>query len=624
MKCRFLLILLIALLPRITVKAQLFDEAFSYSYPQRMLVLDSISTFILKPYRTDSLSYFTAVEQIITKATRLNDKKSLLYAEYLTFYFNIYNFKWNEKKVNEVYQDILSRAKRLNAYTVQVNLYLNMGYYYSGKKNPNYLLYFDYLNKAYLLYMDMDVKGCTDKAYNLYSLALSYYKFGDYIAAIKYAEIVNSLPKVPYINMFNYNLIGVCYLKISRYDSARVNFERTYQLAEGFRSKDEFTGWDGIALGNIGNSWYLQKNYEKAIDYYLKAIPICEKAGLWDNVSPFTSRLITSYLKTGSITKAETYIPLAREAISIYKDVECYHDFYMAMGDFYKAKGDGMQAVIFRDSALYFSDSLQKIFDRNLKVQIQLGNYNDKVANQQALYKSEKARERVIRAAIFLVILSVLAAVAIFINRQRKILNNKNYLLKEIHHRVKNNLQLIGSILDIQQRTLKDESLINAFADAKSRINSMALVHQNLYEKENVGDTDTEEYFNQLFRIISVSYSPKNTLITHSLKAKGKVNLDTLVPIALIFNELLTNTYKYAFVDRDKGHINFTLSQNGDNVEMTYSDNGKGFEPGFEWNRSRGLGSLMIRKFTQQLQGHYKIETHELGVKFIFNFKAAK
>jgi len=615
---------LIILAGAMQLHSQLFNKAFQYSYPKRMLVLDSISTYILKPFRTDSASYYSAVNELRDQADKINDKKALLYADYLLFYFNIYNFKWDDKKVNEVYQELLSRSKKQNAITVEVNLYLNMGYYNDNKKDPNYLLYFDYLHKAYLLYIDLDVKGFTDKVYNLYSLALAYYKFGDYPEAIKYATIVNQLPQVPYVNMFNYNLMGVSYLKLGELDSSRLYLEKTYQLAEELEKKNEFIGWKGIALGNIGHTWYEQADYPKAISYYLKGIKICKEIGFWDNVSPFSSKLISSYVKTGQLQEAEKHFDLARQSTKAYNMVEGYYDFYMAMADYYKAKNYGMQAITYRDSAISYNDSLQKIFDRNLKVQTQLANYNEKTEALEALHRLEKSRENIIRNSIILFAIFLVGAIYYFYYRQRKQLRTKTFLLKEIHHRVKNNLQLISSILDIQQRTLSDEKLMQAFVDAKSRIGSMALLNQNLYEKENIGIIDTQEYFDQLFRVITSSYAQKNVKITNTIQSNAKLTIDSLIPLALIFNELLTNTYKYAFNSRETGDIHFELTQNGESLQMIYTDNGQGFLEGFEWTKSKGLGSLMIRKFTQQLFGTHSVNSNASGVKFIFNFKSVK
>ena len=604
--------------------AQQFDTAFNQPYPERMFQLDSLVRNVLKPKVEDSVFFLAQVKELRTKAEMKNDRKALFYADYLLFYYQMGASRMEEKELLQKFQQLYKQAQRLEMIQIQSNLYNDLGYYYYKRPNPNYILYFDNLNKGYELYKDLDIRQYPDKAYNLYSLALSYYQFGDYGDAIRFAHKVEPLPDGNnFTDLFTYNLLGMAYLKLNKFDSSRIYLEKTYQLANTFE-KEKGLGWTGIALGNTGHTWYKEGKYEKAIPCYRQAIEICIQTQLWDNVSPFSSRLISSYTKLGQLDKARELIPLARRSTYLYNQVDGYFLFYSALADYYKAVKDGMPAIMYRDSAIFYNDSLQRTFDRNLKVQLQLSNYQEQAAAKDALYKSEKSRQLIIRNSIIVCVFLLLALAYIFYNRQQKLLRNKTVLLKEIHHRVKNNLQVISSILDIQQRTLNDEKLMQAFIDAKSRISSMALVHQNLYEKENVGATHTGEYFDQLFKIITASYAPKHIRITHAIHAEGKMNIDTLVPVALIFNELLTNTYKYAFTGRENGHIEFKLVQKNDGFHMSYRDNGKGFPEGFEWTKSRGLGSLMIRKFTQQLFGTYTVHSSAQGVEFIFIFKASK
>jgi two-component sensor histidine kinase len=604
--------------------SQSYDLVFKKDYPERMMLIDSIVRNDIKPLVEDSVAFNRKLDLFKSASKKSKDQKALFYTEYLFFYFEMSNNTMPEEAVLKKFNQLIKEASRLNMLQIEANLYNDLGYYYYKRPNPNYILYFDNLNKGYQFYKDIDVKEYPDKAYNLYSLALSYYQFGDYADAINFAKKVPPLNDGDnFVDLFTYNLLGMAYLKLNKFDSSRIYLDETYKLANSF-PKEKGLGWTGIALGNIGHSWYKEGNYEKAIPYYQKAIAICDSTQLWDNVSPFSSRLISCYTKLGKLKEADQLIPLARSSTYLYNQIDGYSFLYNALADYYKATSAGMQAIIYRDSAIFYNDSLQKTFDRNLKVQLELSNYQAQAEAKEALFNSKKSRQTVIRNSIIGFAILLITLAWIVYNRQKKLLQNKTVLLKEIHHRVKNNLQVISSILDIQQRSLNDEKLMQAFMDAQSRISSMALVHQNLYEKENVGATDTNSYFEQLFQVITASYAPKNSKISHSIRAEGQLTIDTLIPVALIFNELLTNTYKYAFKGRETGEIRFELVQKNEVIQMMYKDNGVGLPAGFEWTKSKGLGSLMIRKFTQQLFGTYNVDSSAEGVKFIFSFKASK
>ncbi len=137
------------------------------------------------------------------------------------------------------------------------------------------------------------------------------------------------------------------------------------------------------------------------------------------------------------------------------------------------------------------------------------------------------------------------------INKQKNKLDKNNkekeLLLKEIHHRVKNNLQVISSLLDLQTNNIKDESALLAMEDGQSRVQAMALIHQNLYQNQNVGSISFEEYANQLVKHLASIYEGKNSVEVELLCKETYFDIDTAIPVGLILNELISNAYKYAF-----------------------------------------------------------------------------
>ena len=216
--------------------------------------------------------------------------------------------------------------------------------------------------------------------------------------------------------------------------------------------------------------------------------------------------------------------------------------------------------------------------------------------------------------------------------QKNRLVNNKNKklkeqvekiqtLIREVHHRVKNNMQIISSLLNLQSHELKDEAAIQAIDNSKRRIESMALVHKKLYEVDNLDQVNTKLYIEELFRLVSRSMNLNAEVgITLDIPETHTFNADQMIPIGLIFNELITNSYKHAFSSLEKKpEIKVNLSLGKEGLILTYADNGQGFEANILEN-SQGLGLELIKVLTQQLEAELKYANQELS-EFTFSFK---
>ncbi len=192
------------------------------------------------------------------------------------------------------------------------------------------------------------------------------------------------------------------------------------------------------------------------------------------------------------------------------------------------------------------------------------------------------------------------------VNSQLEKQNNENiYLVKEVHHRVKNNLQIIVSLLKMQREELKSEESKKHFSDAINRIMTISLVHDKLYAENEFTDIDLVEYLNELVLDISRLSSNKEQSIDVNISSELEhVGLKTIVPLGLLLNELLTNSYKHAFSGQKEGAISIKfLEFEPSKLKLTYEDSGK-------WNEDnqRGFGLELIELLTQQLEGSFKRE----------------
>ena len=204
-------------------------------------------------------------------------------------------------------------------------------------------------------------------------------------------------------------------------------------------------------------------------------------------------------------------------------------------------------------------------------------------------------------------------------------LNDKDVLLKEIHHRVKNNLQVIAGLLQLQKVSLHDEHAITAINESQMRVNSIALIHQNMYQQENLEEIDFQHFLRDLFKNLKSLYEQEQKQLTFDLNAEGiALDIDTAVPLGLITNELLTNTYKHAFAHSTHVTAKLTLRKlNANEYELTYSDSGPGIPVDYNIEQSESLGMQLLQGLSQQLMGTLRYHS---GVNHYFSivFKNAE
>ena len=175
-------------------------------------------------------------------------------------------------------------------------------------------------------------------------------------------------------------------------------------------------------------------------------------------------------------------------------------------------------------------------------------------------------------------------------------------LMKEIHHRVKNNLQVISSLLDLQALNIKDEKAAYAVKESKNRVQSMALIHQNLYNEGNIKGIQMEYYIQNLAKSLFDSYNiqPETIKLTTDIDPLS-IDVDTVIPIGLTLNELISNSLKYAFKDRNDGEIWVVLKREGKDLLLKVKDNGGGFKEGYE-HQDASFGFKIIKAFAQKLK----------------------
>lgn len=202
-------------------------------------------------------------------------------------------------------------------------------------------------------------------------------------------------------------------------------------------------------------------------------------------------------------------------------------------------------------------------------------------------------------------------------------LSERDTLLKEIHHRVKNNLQVITSLLSLQSSFIKDEETRALFRYSQYRINSMAIIHEMLYRSNDLSRINYGEYMSQLANTMLISMKGNNTNIKLDIKATDLfLNIDTSVPLGLMINEIITNSLKYGFTNTEEGTLSIEVKKLVyPNFLLLIGDNGKGFPKSINFRNTKSLGLKLIHKLALQLRGNIEKDNSKKGTNYIITFQ---
>ena len=274
--------------------------------------------------------------------------------------------------------------------------------------------------------------------------------------------------------------------------------------------------------------------------------------------------------------------------------------------------------------------------------------YSEDLSNSFASFKTEQAvKEKEIEIAyekekktlygvlaLLAIAVLIIALIALRkIKKQSKELSEKNriikeslkekeLLVKEVHHRVKNNFQIVSSLLELQTKGIEDEKALELANQGKNRVKSMALIHQKLYQNES-GLIDFDEYIKLLIGELSSMYSSSNNVKTSIDSEDMMFDVDTAIPLGLIINEIITNSYKYAFRNDKENNLSISIHrEENDDYKLVIKDNGPGLSTNFDVKKAKSLGLRLVNRLVKQLHGSLK-QTNKNGAKFEIYFKGS-
>ncbi|MDO6519697.1 sensor histidine kinase [Zobellia uliginosa] len=208
-------------------------------------------------------------------------------------------------------------------------------------------------------------------------------------------------------------------------------------------------------------------------------------------------------------------------------------------------------------------------------------------------------------------------------NELEEKIREKETLIKEVHHRVKNNLQTVSSLLSLQSRGITDKDVKGLLKSSQNRVITMAMVHEMLYMREDLSKIEYKSYVQELVEYLIRSIKGTSSNITLNIDIPNiKLNIDTAIPLGLLINETVTNALKYGIVDDNKGEINIKLrKEKEDYLILQLGDNGKGFSEDTNHKNSNSLGLKLIHNLTRQLQGSLMRDLSRQGTHYTIKFK---
>lgn len=534
-----------------------------------------------------------------------------------------------------------------------------------------------YLNNAHNLFDEISYQKGILRVYN--SLGLVYSNMGDFTKAqdyyLKGIEQAEELKEYDLLASFNYNLglvldsqglkeesleyfINAYTINLENYGpvSSRINFLNgigaTFNELQLFDSGKYYLELAVSAAEENGLELSLAELYQNlgslsldigklndAYNYYKKSEEINTRLDN-DLMLAYNYQGLSAYYdhledQTGdrslflnSIEYGKKLVDLAIKIDNAERLLQGYNRVWDASYEF----GDYKTAIEYHIKYSNLKDSLFKREQSDqiiaVKEQYETEKKEQQLALQHEQIEAQEARiaqEATIRNALIIGI-GLLIVIVALIYRNERIKTRKNRqieaLLKEIHHRVKNNLQVISSLLNMQSRETTDEGMLGAIQEGQNRVKAMSLIHQKLYQNENITEIDFKDYATELANQLSAVFMKSDKKVKSEVKSDNiRLDIDTAIPVGLILNELISNAYKYAFDEMPEGNIEITLNRIKEGeLNLKVKDNGKGLPSDFNIDEAKSLGLKLVKILTKQLKGHLSLDSQN-GTIFSIDFK---
>ena len=434
------------------------------------------------------------------------------------------------------------------------------------------------------------------------------------------------------------NDIGLCFLNLKKLDSAEYYFDKAIIAFEKSPSKNPDKYFKNIIKANLASIYVAQKKYDNVLPYFLKELSLSKGRKDFFTLEHAYYKVANVYYLKNNTSKAIKYLDSTFFTLQKFQNNNLKEKalFLKAKVNF-KAR-DFENAEIYFNNAQEYKDSINKVKiekryaysaikyeAKERQIELQESKQKNEIDSYVKFFQKIGIFVLVVLLIVLFLYLSKILKNKKLITTQRnlaeKTSKEREILLKEVHHRVKNNLQVISSILELQSLKNKDEKLTEVLQMAQHRIQAMSLIHQQLYrDSNNLNDVHFKEYVETLIAHIKASNTHVLSTIRFTVEALDyKFQISTAVTLGLIVNELITNAYKHAFVNKKNGNIFIGLTKiDTHQFCLIVKDNGIGFEE--DLDKMDSLGLKLVRLLSKQLGGKMTCKS-ENGTEFIIDFR---
>lgn len=400
---------------------------------------------------------------------------------------------------------------------------------------------------------------------------------------------------------------------------------------------------------DIGEMYAGLGKYAEAERFLKEGFGILDSIGTKDNKLIPLSALAKLYLKQNRTDLAERSVRQLLQLATAYKTKLFLRDAYKVLSALAQKQNQPAEALQYFQQYKNWEDSIYNekretsIANTELRLRLQQTELAIKYGADKKLKENHELKKSYIglqnRSLTILVITILLLVLGLGLfmanrtlgqknkelNKQKKVIeqqsDEKDTLIREINHRVKNNLQIISSLLNLQANSLTDPQAIEALRSSHKRVKAISLIHQKLYGNEETASVPMEEYIRTLFTDLRNLYGANHIKLEyHSSPNDIQLDMEFAVPVGLILNEVFTNAFKYAFTGRNAGILSVQIIEN-DNITYTIiiKDDGPGMPEGFDTGKIQSLGLRIIKELSRQLRGSFRY-SNESGAIFTLNF----
>lgn len=451
------------------------------------------------------------------------------------------------------------------------------------------------------------------------TISLVYLKMGELPLALSYGKQALDLRKsIGHDKGIakSYTNLGEVWLAMNEYDSALFCLEQAYSMKVAMKDYSSLAS----TLNNLGNLYQRQNQSEMALRYYRESLSLKDESGdvqgraiTWNNIARLEIRL-------GRLHDAERSLMNADEMIRGSDMLEEMHDNLAMRADLYRLQGRYAESLATTKDLIAVKDSLLNKQKAETIAALRVDYETDKKEQEISLLNEREraqrselaAREFQVYVLIGAIVLLAVLAFLIYWNLRivREGRNRVSLLLQELHHRVKNNLQLLSSVFSLQAQYLSEPTAMLAMRSSESRVNAMALIHKKLYDGTNERSVQIREYFQELVQYLLNAYGFSENQVSVQVDVPNlRLDVDKAIPIGLIVNELVSNSFKYAFADQDSPAIGIKLRMEENTMKLEVGDNGCGFETTAKNEIRHSFGLKMVDILVRQLKGDCQIDT---------------